>query len=152
MEFAMAACLLDQSLGLTVFTDESVNRPDAQQLIEKVELRTAETPPQGRPDWEWGYAVVTVETTDGRQLSRRVDKPRGHASRPLAEPDLRTKFDDCLVYGGFEPDDRLYKALRGLRDLESVHEVTGLISGLNQRVETSAPVPPVDMSEDPVAR
>jgi 2-methylcitrate dehydratase PrpD len=133
MEYAMAACLLDQSLGLHVFTDESVRRPEAQRLIEAVELEASETPPSGPPEWEWGYAVVSVETTDGRQLTHRVDKPRGHASRPIAEADLRKKFDDCLAYGGFEPDDRLYKALRGLREAASLREVTGLVTELTAR-------------------
>lgn len=126
MEYAMAACLLDHGLGLTVFTDEAVSRPEAQRLVETVELQVAETPPAGPPEWEWGYAVVQVETSDGRSLTRRVDKPRGHASRGLSEADLRTKYDDCLAYGGLQPDDHLYWALRELRGAASVREVTDL--------------------------
>ena len=138
MEYAMAACLLDRSLGLTVFTDASVNRPEAQRLIETVDLETSVTPPLGRPEWEWGYAVLRVETIDGRLFTHRVDKPRGHASRPLDEADLRKKFDDCLAYGGFGPADGVYKALRGLRDVASLREVTDLISGLTRHSDPSA--------------
>lgn len=131
MEYAMAACLLDGALGLTVFTDEAVNRPEARRLIETVELEASATPPVGPAEWQWGYAVVSVETSDGRRLTRRVDKPRGHASRPLAEADLRRKFDDCLRYGGYQTDDQLFKVLRGLRDAASVREATVLISMLS---------------------
>lgn len=138
MEYAMAACLLDGGLGLTVFTDDAVNRPEARSLVEVVELEASDTPPVGPREWQWGYAVVSVETNDGRQLTRRVDKPRGHARRPLTEADLRLKFDDCLRFGGLRNDDGLYEALRGLRDAASVREVTGLISELTRRGHESA--------------
>lgn len=130
MEYAMAACLLDQSLGLMAFTDEAVNRPEAQRLLERVELEVSVTPPVGPAEWQWGYAVVCVETTDGQRHVIRVDKPRGHASRPIEEADLRAKFDDCLAHGGFEEDESLYPALRGLRDVTSLTAVSTLISGL----------------------
>lgn len=126
MEYAMAACLLDSALGLSTFTDESVNRPDARRLIARVELETATTPPTGSPEWQWGYAVVAVTTTDGRTRVSRVDKARGHASKPLSEASLRQKFDDCLVYGGFAPGDELYAALRGLRTAQSLKQVFDL--------------------------
>ncbi|MQA63144.1 MAG: MmgE/PrpD family protein [Actinophytocola sp.] len=130
MEYAMAACLLDGALGLSTFTDASVTRPEAQRLLAKVELHTAEVPPLGPADWEWGYAALNVETAEGEPLSNRVDKPRGHASRPLAEHELRRKFDDCLAYGGLRPSDELYAALRGLREAESLCDVTRLVSVL----------------------
>lgn len=142
MEYAMAACLLDHSLELAVFTDESVNRPEAQRLLETVELETSATPPTGRPDWEWGYAVLSVDTPEDRRLTCRVDRARGHASRPLEETDLREKFDQCLVHGGFEPEDGLYKALRGLRSVASLREVTAEISELVTRSGRTDPLPP----------
>lgn len=146
MEYAMAACLLDHSLGLTAFTDEAVNRPEAQALLERVELEVSVTPPVGPPEWQWGYAVVRVETTDGQRHVIRVDRPRGHASRPIEEADLRAKFDDCLAHGGFERDESLYPALRKLRDVTSLTAVSTLVSGL---VRT----PGVDrLSAQPVSR
>lgn len=138
MEYAMAACLLDSSLGLTVFTDEAVTRPEAQRLVEVVELEPSTTPPLGSAQWAWNYAVVSVETTDGRRLARRVDEPRGHASRPLEEAELRQKFDDCLVHGGLVPSDEVYRALRGLRDTASLGQVTERISDLSGRSSAAA--------------
>lgn len=137
MEYAMAGCLLDRSLGLPSFTAEAVTRAEAQGLLRLVELRTDATPPTGPAHWEWGYAVVDVETSNGRRLTRRVDKPRGHASRPLDEVDLRGKFDDCLTHGGFSPGEALYAALRRLRDVPSVREVTRLIRSLTSQVAGS---------------
>jgi 2-methylcitrate dehydratase PrpD len=130
MEYAMAGCLLDGSLGLTTFTDEAVGRPEARRLVELVELNRSATPPVGPPEWVWSYAVVAVETRDGRRLERRVDKPRGHATRPLEDADLRQKFDDCLAYGGLGPSTPVFDVLRNLRDRGAVSEATAAVAAL----------------------
>ncbi|MGH3355416.1 MAG: MmgE/PrpD family protein, partial [Nocardioidaceae bacterium] len=124
LEYAMAACLLDRRLSLSTFTDEQVCRPDAQRLIPRVHGETADTPPSGPSRWDGSFAVVTVRTLDGRELTQRVDRARGHAERPLTEQELRDKFADCVGFGGFSDTDGLYPTLRGLRARGSVREVT----------------------------
>lgn len=138
MEYAMAACVLDRSLGLTAFTDEAVTRPEAQRLLNAVELKTETVPPVGPPEWSWGYAVVELETTDGRALISRIDRARGHASRPLTEEDLKAKYDDCMVYGGHHPDDELFGALRGLRHLTSLRDATRRLAAGHRHEGTPA--------------
>lgn len=141
MEYAMAACLLDGSLRLPSFTDEAVNRPEAQRIVELVQLETSAVPPTGPAEWAWGYGVVTAELENGETLTRRVDKPRGHASRPLQEDELRSKFDDCLRHGGFAPDDALYRSLRDLHEAPSLGEVGALLRQVTAASSDAAPVP-----------
>jgi 2-methylcitrate dehydratase PrpD len=133
MEYAMAAAVLDGSLGLSSFTDEAVTRPQARDLVERVELVPEQTPPVGPEAWQWTYAVVRVECTDGRTLTKRVDQPRGQATKPLDEADLRRKFDECIEHGGFVGGDKLYSCLRNLRGLEDVREVTDRLAELVRR-------------------
>lgn len=130
MEYAMAACLLDGSLGLTTFTDEAVGRPEARRIVELVDLRPSAIPPLGPPEWAWSYAVVTVETHDGRRLQRRVDKPRGHATRPLDDESLRQKFDGCLTYGGLDHPGHVFDVLRNLQDRDVVSQATAAVAAL----------------------
>jgi len=142
LEYAIAACLLDRRLGLTTFTDEEVQRPEAQELLVRVTSHTRDTPPVGPPDWEGYFAVVTVRTTDGRELVERVDRARGHADRPVGEPDLRAKFDDCLRFAGLDDADGaggtdLFSTLRSLRTLGSVRDATALISDAVTRAEVT---------------
>jgi 2-methylcitrate dehydratase PrpD len=130
MEYAMAGCLLDGALGLTTFTDEAVGRPEAHRMVELVELHSSATPPVGPQEWTWSYAVVTVETRDGRRLEKRVDKPRGHATRPLEDTDLRRKFDGCLAYGALDASTPLFDLLRNLHDLDAVSDATAAVAAL----------------------
>lgn len=139
MEYAMAACLLDGALGFAAFTDDAVARDEAQELLRKVELRTAEVPPIGPAEWDWSYAVVAVTLKDGRRLENRVDKPRGNALRPLTEHELRMKFDDCLVHGGFLPSGDLFESLRSLHELESIRDA---VQGITLLASAADPVSP----------
>jgi 2-methylcitrate dehydratase PrpD len=120
MEYVVAAMLIDSELTPQSFTDESVTRYAAQDLIPRIALFTSDAPPRGDAEWTDGYAVVTVTTNDGRTLTQRVDRPRGHACRPLDEVRLRAKFDSCLTYGGFTTSDSAYTALRGLSSQKSM--------------------------------
>jgi 2-methylcitrate dehydratase PrpD len=128
MEYALAACLLDGRLTLATFTDEAVRRPEAQRLLARVTAHTGTEPPVGDPAWHGYYAVVTARTSDGRHHTRRVDRARGHADRPLAEAELRTKFSDCLTFAGVvdsaDDADRLFAVLRAARRSYSVRDLT----------------------------
>ncbi|WP_194288557.1 MmgE/PrpD family protein [Ornithinicoccus halotolerans] len=121
MEYVVAAALLDGRLTLRTFTDEQVRRAEVPPLLELVHPTTAEEPPFGGPRDGW-YATVEVTTTDGRVLRERVDRPRGHATRPVEEADLVAKAGDCLDWGGLEQSlaESLIHSLRDLRQAESV--------------------------------
>lgn len=120
MEYVVAAMLLDGALTPQSFTDESVNRNAAQDLIPRVASTTNETPPLGDAAWTDGYAVVSVTLKTGESRSQRVDRPRGHVSRPLDEDRLRAKFDSCLAFGGLAASDSAYEGLRNLSAQKSV--------------------------------
>lgn len=114
MEYALAAMLVDHELTPQSFTDDGVNRSAAQDLIPRITSVTNALPPIGAAEWTDGYAVVTVTTQDGQTRTQRVDRPRGHATRPLDEHRLRAKFDNCLTFAGLTTDDQTYSALRNL--------------------------------------
>ena len=138
MEYASAAVLLDGDLRLPTFTDEHVNRPRAQDLLRRVTLEEAEVPPLGPRDWDTGYAVVQVTGRDGGVRERRVDRPRGHATRPVDEAELRAKFEDALTFAELASGDRLYEGLRHLRALTSVRDLTSELRDLVSRSAAAA--------------
>ncbi|SMY11092.1 MmgE/PrpD family protein [Brevibacterium jeotgali] len=100
MEYVAAAMLFDGAVTLASFEPASVARPALQELLATVTKAEAEVPPVGPAGWTAGYAVVVATLADGRTFSRRVDRPRGHATRPVDDATLRAKFDDCLTAAG----------------------------------------------------
>ena len=104
-----------------------------------IDTAEAATPPAGASDWNAGYAVVTATLTDGRTITHRVDRPRGHATRPVDDATLRTKFDDCLQHAGFEPGAApgLFETLLHVGDQESLHTVAEEVSRTTGQVRTT---------------
>jgi 2-methylcitrate dehydratase PrpD len=120
-EYVVAACLLDGAAGLSTFTDEAVARADAQDLLRRVRIEEAATPPFGDATFDQAYATVEVELTDGATLRERCDIPHGDARAPLGVAELEAKFRDCLTFSGADWDaDALLSALYGLRSAPSV--------------------------------
>jgi 2-methylcitrate dehydratase PrpD len=133
-EYVLATGLIDGSVELTSFTDESVSRPAAQELLRKVKIIEAAIPPFGAPEWEGGYAAVEVTLTDGGSVRLRVDVPHGHDSDPLTDDELDQKLRQCVTFSGLNVDvDALLAQLWGLDSAEPFRGLTGLsgLSGLS---------------------
>lgn len=129
LEYVVAAALLDGEITLGSFTDEAVNRPEIRALMP---LLDAKEDPRCRPEdptaadssaGTGGFHEVTIRTTDGRELTTRVEYPSGSPKHPLSWDDSRAKFRDCLRAAGRDEARgmALFDALCGLPDLTDVH-------------------------------
>jgi 2-methylcitrate dehydratase PrpD len=130
LEYAVAVALLDGAVTLASFDDARAGREDVQEGLRDVRIASAATPPTGPSAWEEPFAaVVTCWMTDGTSSTVRVDKPAGHATRPVSETELRAKFTDCLASVGIDDFERRYDALRNLRHQSSVRRVLDVVIG-----------------------
>ncbi|HYT40477.1 MAG TPA: MmgE/PrpD family protein, partial [Acidimicrobiia bacterium] len=128
LEYAVAAAVLDHGVTLASFEDARVRRTDVQALLRTVEVGVAETPPAGPPVWYDAFAaVVTLRLAGGASATTRIDKPAGHALRPVSEQQLRAKFADCLGSVGIASVDEAYETLRTLRSQPSAGAVLDVL-------------------------
>lgn len=126
-EYVLAAGLIDGSVTLTSFTDEAVCRPPAQDLLRKVEIVEAATPPFGPPSWEGGYAAVELTMTSGSKVRIRVDVPHGHDTDPLTDAELEQKLRDCVAFSDLDIDvETLLVQLRALDSDEPFRGLAGM--------------------------
>jgi 2-methylcitrate dehydratase PrpD len=121
-EYVVAACLLDGAVRLSTFTDASVNRAAAQDLLQRVTIEESSVPPFGEPRFEHAYATLEVTLTSGQTLRNRCDIPRGDARDPLTDAELETKFRDCLAFA--ESDWNPDALLTQLHNLRLTKEIT----------------------------
>jgi 2-methylcitrate dehydratase PrpD len=127
MPYVMAAAILDRRLVLDSFTDEAVQRPEAQALLQRV---TTIEDPSMADAWNptaHGHVVVTVRAA-GREHARRVDHPRGSREIPLRHDELVDKFRDC-ARRALAPD-AVEGALALLETVETVADVNALVDAL----------------------
>jgi 2-methylcitrate dehydratase PrpD len=83
--------------GLTEF-DASYNAPPVAAFRAKVGMALDDEVDSAYPA-RW-IGKVTVETTDGRQLTGRVDEPKGDPGNTLSRPELEQKALRLALFGG----------------------------------------------------
>ncbi|MHB8660014.1 MAG: MmgE/PrpD family protein [Solirubrobacteraceae bacterium] len=91
LEYGLVAALLDGRPGLNSFTDDAVQRPEAQQLMERV----AVNPREGGVGLLAGEVTLSVTLRDGGRRRTSLDLPPGAPSRPPTEAELREKLEAC---------------------------------------------------------
>ena len=91
LEYALAAAALDSYPGFASFSDDAVNRPAAQRLIERVEIELI----PGGSDLLAGSCAVEVSLDDGSVRAATVTLPPGAPLGPPVEQILAQKVVDC---------------------------------------------------------
>lgn len=98
--YCVAAALTSGETGMAAFGEAVLNDPATLALTRRV--RVTEDPaltalvPHRRP------AAVTLHLRDGRALTARVDLPKGEPETALSDAELRDKFVDLAVFGGYD--------------------------------------------------
>lgn len=89
MEYAVAAALTRERVGLDAFTAAALADPTVQRIRDRVFFEVDSDLP-----YDSHAATVTVETTDGRTTEHLTDPP-GTFDNPLPDDRLREKFLTC---------------------------------------------------------
>lgn len=136
--YLTAAALLDRSVTIASFDDETVTRPEIQKLIDRIDL--AEDPRCRPEDPEakssnpisGGFWEVTVHTRDGRRVQSRCSDAPGSPARQLTWTEIETKFVDCATSAG-HTEGAARDIVAGLLTLTDVRDVRVLLDGLRMR-------------------
>ena len=123
----MAILLLERQGGLEQFTDDTVNRPDVQAMIARIDFGVH--PEAEAAGFDKMTTIIEIELADGRQIRGRADFGKGSPANPMSDAELSDKFRQCAAWGGFDADrtqavlDRVWK----LEKLPNVNELTRLL-------------------------
>ena len=133
LPFTVAAALADGHVGLSHFTEASIDRDDILALAQRVDVFVDDD-----IEREWGRnispAEMQVEMNDGTTQRVRVDWPLGHPRRPMSAADFDAKAVDCFGASPLRLRDAAPRELRNLVDtLESVDDVRALVRVVSLR-------------------
>jgi 2-methylcitrate dehydratase PrpD len=128
MEFCMAILLLERKAGLAEFTDEVVNRPDVQAMIQKVDFGVH--PEAEAAGYDKMTTILEIALTDGRRISGRADFGKGSPANPMSYEEVADKFRECAGFSRWPKDkaERIIELVKGLEELRDVRELTALLS------------------------
>ncbi len=128
MEFCMAILLLERKAGLPEFTDEVVNRPDVQAMIQKVDFGVH--PEAEAAGYDKMTTIIEITLTGGRTISGRADFGKGSPANPMSYEEVADKFRGCAAFSRWPSDktERVINLVMRLEDLSDVRELTALLS------------------------
>lgn len=120
-QFAMAAAVLLGRMGVDVFSDAIVQRPDVQAFFPKVKLLAVDEYDTRDPSHSPTERVV-IRLKNGEVLdSGDIARIRGHAYDPMSPEELWTKFAECTARTHSEAQARrLFGMLQAVDELPSV--------------------------------
>ena len=137
LQYAAARALLSGTVGLSDFDSGRIAETDVSDLMRRVEASPM-------PAERWGAdhfpAEVRVSNADGTSVSARVERPRGNGPNDaLTTAELRSKFNDCMAFGGFASP--VYTAVGdAVLSLETVGAVTDLTQLLRSNRDAELPI------------
>lgn len=127
MEFCMAILLIEGRANLSEFNDATVNRPDVQAMIEKIEFGVNEE--AERAGFDKMTTIIDVELKDGRKLSTRADFGKGSPANPMSYDEVADKFRGCCDFAHVPKNtaDEIVSMVRDLETLPAISKLTVLL-------------------------
>jgi 2-methylcitrate dehydratase PrpD len=96
VQYCLARALTDRAIRIEHFEGDAWGEPAVRAVLPRVHA-AAYTTAQFPADNHYG-AEVKVTTTDGKEVSSKVDEAAGRTSgNPLSRDRLREKFDNCVA-------------------------------------------------------
>jgi 2-methylcitrate dehydratase PrpD len=124
----MAILLLERKAGLAQFTDEVVNRPDVQKMIERIEFGVH--PEAEAAGYEKMTTIIEIQLADGRSIGGRADFGKGSPANPMSDDELAAKFHECAAWGKLprKSADKVVEMVFELEKLKSIRGLTRLLA------------------------
>jgi 2-methylcitrate dehydratase PrpD len=97
LAFGCAVRLFRGGNGFYDYREEDLTDPNFLDVAHRVELKVDPVCDQERKTLNNRSAVVTVKTTDGRSLEKRVQYSKGLPENPLSDDELTAKFMDTVT-------------------------------------------------------
>lgn len=119
----MAILILERKGGLEQFTDEVVNRPDVQAMIERIDFGVH--PEAEAAGFDKMTTIIEIELADGRRIKGQADFGKGSPANPMSDEELAEKFRQCARWGKL-PEERIDTVLDMLWNIEKLKDVNEL--------------------------
>lgn len=125
LPYVIAAALVDRQVTPAQFVQERIMSDDIRSQLNKVEVVADAEIEAVFPALQ--RVIVTIETTDGRALTKQLDYPKGDPRNPLTDDEIEQKFD-ALATPVLTDDarERLKDAVWGLEKMSSISDLMAL--------------------------
>jgi 2-methylcitrate dehydratase len=128
LPYVIAAALVDRQVTLLQFMPEKIMDPAIRAQLKKIEVMADPEIEKVFPALQ--RVIVTIRTTDGRELTRQLDYPKGDPRNPLTDREVEEKFE-ALVEQSLSKAARR-RVMDAVWNLERLDSVSALMQMLQQ--------------------
>jgi 2-methylcitrate dehydratase PrpD len=123
MEFCLAVLLLERKAGLGQFSDKTVQRPDVQAMIRRINFYV--DPEAESAGYDKMTSILKIHLQDGSVISGRADFGKGSPANPMSFDEAAAKFSGCAEFAEW-PEAKTEKIIAFTKALESAPNVSAL--------------------------
>jgi len=135
MEFAMSILLLEGKAGLSQFTDGVVQRPDVQDMMQRVSFYV--DPEFDKQASQGGNfqavlvegGIIKIRMKDGRNFSGRTQPAKGSPENPMTYDEVADKFRGNAEYCKW-PASKAESVIEFVKSLESAPDISRITPAL----------------------
>jgi 2-methylcitrate dehydratase PrpD len=126
LEYCVSRAIIDHRMGPEQFSQQKIDDPTVQSLIEKVKPRYYDAPVTTDDLAQSRFPVeIQVSMKDGSIFLSRAEYAKGTPNNPLSLTELEEKFRRCC--SSKLSDSQIMKALDQLRNFGQLKDVAGMI-------------------------
>jgi len=123
LPYVIAAALADKQVTPKQFEPEKIMEPRIREQLNKVVVVADPEIEAVFPELQ--RVIVTITTTDGRELTKQLDFPKGDPRNPLSDAEIEEKFD-ALSSPSFSEEAR-QRIKDAVWNLENAASISGLM-------------------------
>jgi 2-methylcitrate dehydratase PrpD len=123
MEFCLAILLIERKAGLGQFTDHTVQRPDVQEMIRRIDFHV--DPEAESAGFDQMTSILKITLNDGKVITGRAAFGKGSPADPMSFDEAATKFRGCAEYAEW-PREQTEKIIAFVKTLEAAPDVSAL--------------------------
>ena len=133
LPYVIAAALVDRQVTPAQFTMQKIMDPQIRAQLKKVQVVADAEIEKVFPALQ--RVVVTIRTTDGRELIKQLDYPKGDPRNPLSDREIEQKF--AALAGPVMSKAARKKIIDAVWQLEKLDSVSGLMKLMRVRPQSS---------------
>jgi 2-methylcitrate dehydratase PrpD len=123
MEFCLAILLIERKAGLSQFTDKTVQRPDVQTMIQRIDFHV--DPEAENAGFDQMTSILKITLKDGKVITGHAAFAKGSPPNPMSFDEAATKFRGCAEYAEW-PKEKTEKIITFVKTLEAAPDVSAL--------------------------
>jgi 2-methylcitrate dehydratase PrpD len=127
MEYCLSILLLDRKAGLIEFQDVSVQRPDVQEMIKRINFYI--DPEAENAGLDKMTSILKIHLKNGKVLSGRAEFAKGSPANPMSYDEVAEKFKGCAEFVKW-PAAKTHSVIQSVKSLENLSDVSKLAAAL----------------------